>query len=144
MLDLSRQKTEEIKQSNNDNLVKLLTKERQIVEEAERKEAQRMQAVTAYFKEHKIDAEEQTVSELINYIESKREREKLEKSVASLIDVIVQLREIEQLNKGLLEQSMAFVQLTLAMIQPESQTINYSQKNNKPPKKNLSVFDSKA
>lgn len=145
LLDISREKTEAIKKADNDALVKLLTKERQLVEEVERKENERIAAVDAFFQAQNIAPEEKTVSEILKYITSETAREQFEKATTKLIEVIVQLREVEQLNQGLLQQSMQFVQLTLSMLQPETKTINYGkQHKQQQTKKNLSVFDSKA
>lgn len=145
LLEISHQKTEEIKNSNTEQLIKLLTKEKKYIQDAEKKEKEREIAINDFFEVENSNITERTVTELLLLANDEKEKQLLENSIAKLIEIIVRLRESEQLNNGLLEQSMQFVQLTLSMLQPQTKTINYGgdrgpQKTNK----NLSVFDSKA
>lgn len=146
LLTLSKAKTEAVKQSDNEQLVKVLTKERQVIQKIEQLERAREQLVDQFFTQLDIQSEEKTITDLLEAIEDPIRKQELEQSVAKLIQLIVSIRENEQLNSELLQQSMQFVQLSLEMIQPQAQNISYGdhakQKRTDSGQKK-SVFDSK-
>lgn len=146
LLTLSKNKTDAIKKSDNDELVKQLTKERQIIQKTEQLEQVREQLVDQYFSEVQIRSEDRTITELLNSIEDNTRKQALEQSVAKLIQLIVSIRDNEQLNSELLQQSMQFVQLSLDMIQPQAKNINYgdhAKAKRTESSSKRSVFDSK-
>lgn len=144
LLEVSLQKTDCIKSSDTEKLVKLLTLEKQYMQELEQKEKEREHLVSAFFNENDLMTDEYTVSELLRVVENETEKEVLEKTVTSLIEVIVRLKESENLNRSLLEQSMQFVHLSLDMLQPTTKNINYKVDNSQRlTDSNRSVFDSK-
>lgn len=146
LLSLSKNKTEAIKESDNEQLVKHLTKERQVIQKVERLEQARVKLVDQFFTKRDIQSDERTITELLQALPDKEDQKVLEKSVAQLIQLIVALRENEQLNNELLQQSMQFVQLSLDMIQPQTQHIHYGEQAKTKRSDSLqkrSVFDSK-
>lgn len=145
LLTLSKDKTEAIKDSDNEKLVNHLTKERQVLQKIEQLERVREQLVDQHFTQLNIKTEDKTITELLKTIQDKNDKQILEESVAKLIQIIVSIRENEQLNSELLQQSMQFVQLSLEMIQPQAQSISYgNQAERKDSGQKRSVFDSKA
>lgn len=145
LLTLSKDKTEAIKDSDNEKLVNHLTKERQVLQKIEQLERVREQLVDQHFTQLNIKTEDKTITELLKTIQDKNDKQILEESVAKLIQLIVSIRENEQLNSELLQQSMQFVQLSLEMIQPQAQSISYgNQAERKDSGQKRSVFDSKA
>lgn len=145
LLTLSKDKTEAIKDSDNEKLVSHLTKERQVLQKIEQLERVREQLVDQHFTQLNIKTEDKTITELLKTIQDKNDKQILEESVAKLIQIIVSIRENEQLNSELLQQSMQFVQLSLEMIQPQAQSISYgNQAERKDSGQKRSVFDSKA
>lgn len=148
LLQLSKQKTDLIKDAKSEELVKVLVKERQLIQQIEQVENERESVVNQFFKTKGIEPQDKTVTELLTHVTHLEEKRLLEQSVTSLIEQIVLLREREQLNNTLLQQSMQFVQLTLEMLQPESKNIHYgdhAMKKQASPtaQPNRSVFDSK-
>lgn len=144
LVEVSLQKTDHIKLSNTEKLAKLLTLEKQYMQELEQKEKEREQLVRAFFKEKDANTDEYTVSELFRVIEDEAEKQTLEQAVTSLVEVIVRLKESEHLNRSLLEQSMQFVHLSLDMLQPTTKNINYGANNQQRlANSKQSVFDSK-
>lgn len=145
-MSISNEKTDAIKLSDSEALIKLLTKERQLIQTVEQLEEQRMQLVEQYFLKNNMQNEEKSITNLLNAVKDGKQKHELEQIVAQLIQHIVSIRESEQLNSDLLQQSMQFVQLSLDMIQPQAQTINYGdhakQKKSDSSQKR-SVFDSK-
>jgi len=141
---MSQNKTEVIKQSDTEKLVKLLTEERQLIQQVEQYEVEREEIVAELFNDHHLQSNHKTITELLDIIDDDIAKEELEQSVAILIQLIISIRESEQLNNELLQQSMQFVQLSLDMIQPESQAIHYgSHAKRKDFTQQRSVFDSK-
>lgn len=144
LLQISIQKTDFIKEANSEELVKVLVKERQLMQQIEQVESEREAFVTKFFVENDIQSEEKTVTKLLTLIDNNEQKQTIEQAVTSLIEQIVLIREREQLNNSLLQHSMQFVQLTLEMIQPDSKNIHYSERaESKQTPSNRSVFDSK-
>jgi|SRR5699024_114167 len=144
LLTISEDKTEAIKVSDNESLVKWLTKERQVMQKIEEYEAVREQLVNHFFEEKGINSDEKTITELLSVLNDEGDKTKLEGMVARLLELIVSIQESEQLNSQLLQQSMQFVQLSLEMIQPQAQNISYGeQAERKAAGQKRSVFDSK-
>lgn len=127
-----------------DGLSKLLMQERKQLQAINQAEDERMQVVDDMFNYLHLTPTEKTISELMNYIDNEEDKIELDKTVTTLVNVIVALKQTEQLNNELIQQSMQFVQLSLDMLQPSAQTINYTNKNEKQATTKRSVFDSKA
>lgn len=144
LIEVSRKKTEEIKQGDMEKLSKLLMQERKQVQLISQKESERQELVEKFFVEKNAQKEEQTMTNLLAYIDDGTEKTEFEKVMSALIDAIVELREVEQLNKELMEQSMQLVQLSLDMLQPSINRMNYDGKQNIQESTKRSVFDSKA
>lgn len=150
LLSISKNKTDAIKESDSEALVKLLTKERQLIQKVEQLETLREQLVEQHFKQANVTSDEKTFTVLLATLDDGIEKVRLEKSVANLIQLIVAIRESEQLNNELLQQSMQFLQLSLDMIQPDSQNIHYgshakggNEAKRRESTQKRSVFDSK-
>ena len=144
LLDASNEKTEQIKQGNMEELTKLLMEERKLIQTIEQLETERQKQVENVFSHFGIETSNQTVSELVTYIENESEKNLLDEVVAALVRVMAELKRVEQLNNSLIQQSMQFVHLSLDMLQPSAQSINYTDKNEKQEAVKQSVFDSKA
>lgn len=144
LLSISKNKTEQIKLGDMDELSKLLMKERKQIQVIAQLEEERQQLVEQIFTNLMIEEEQKTVTNLLNYLEDGEEKEALLQIVTNLVEVITVLKENEQLNEQLIEQSMQFVQLSLDMLQPSMQQINYHDKKQENKSAKRSVFDSKA
>lgn len=144
LIQLSRSKTEEIKQGDLDSLSKLLIQERKQVQVITQKESERQTYVDAFFKEKQAEDEEKTMTNLLSHLNNEEDIEKLEQMMSELIDLIVELRDVEKLNQDLMAQSMQFVQLSLDMLQPSLKRMNYDDKKTPQTETNQSVFDSRA
>ncbi|RPF54355.1 flagellar protein FlgN [Aquisalibacillus elongatus] len=145
LLALSKEKTELVKKSKIDEFNDLLMKERKHAQGIEQVENKRMKLTDDWFQQHAPDAEEQTISELIERIEDESEKERLQTIYEKLIYNLADLKSQEALNRDLIQQSLQFIELSLEMYQPETKNINYDKKQAKQgSKSNSSVFDSKA
>lgn len=144
MFNLSKEKTELIKEKNVEELPPLLMKENKILQLLEKTEQKRLKLVNPFFDEHEVKLEDRTVTTLLNLTTDERERETLENEFVALTDLIIQLKNQEQLNNELIQQSMQLIQLSLNMINPKVQNMNYSRKNKNNQPESESSFDSKA
>lgn len=144
LVSLSHEKTKQIKQGDMDELAKLLMKERKQIQAITQAEAHRQKHVNEWILQTGSTETDQTMTSLLATIDQGEERNQLEAQMAQLIQAIIELREAEQLNQNLLEQSMQFVQLSLDMLQPSIQNLNYDGKQQVQESGKQSVFDSKA
>lgn len=144
LAEISEEKTESIKSNDMEVLTKLLIDERKIVQTIEKLEQKREKEVDRLYDAWNISSNERTVEHLLTKIEDENAKRELEDVVTKLINVIVSIRESEQLNSDLLQQSMQFVQLSLDLLQPTVQSVNYDEKHKKQQRENQSIFDSRA
>lgn len=143
-LAISEEKTKHIIEANNEEFVKLLTKERHYLQLLESAEEKRTQLVNEFLIDRNIVLDDVTTSNILSALEDEKEKKQLEATVTHLIEKIVKLKEKEQLNKDLLDQSMQLTQFSLDMLQPETKNIHYGKRNNENKERDqLSIFDSK-
>lgn len=142
LIAIAEEKTESIKTNNIDALSKLLMKERKQVQIITQLEDKRQKAVELYFQEKNQSNQEKTISNLLELMDD--DEKELEQKVLKLVEEIVKLKQVEQLNQELIEQSMAFVQLSLDMLQPSEKNRNYTETPNGEQHDHRSVFDSRA
>lgn len=143
MLDLSKQKTEYVKKSEMKQLQTLLLKERKVLRIVEQQEQKRMEAVDAWLHNQDMGTDEATVTNMLNFVENEQDKQTLKHVSLQLAETIVKLKQQEKLNHDLITQSMQFVQLSMNLLQPSIQNMNYGKKDDAGSIKR-SVFDSKA
>ncbi|KAB8139483.1 flagellar protein FlgN [Gracilibacillus oryzae] len=145
LLNLSKQKTEVLKEGKTDALRALLNKEQRHVQAINQIEQKRIDAVASWAKEKGVDPNI-TVSSIIEEHATGDEQKALEAVTLKLAELLMELRRQEDLNRQLTTQSLQFVQLSLDMVQPSLKNFNYGnqsgQTQQQRPKR--SVFDSKA
>lgn len=145
LLKISQQKTELIKNSEMEALVKVLLEEKKVMQIIMQLEDEREKLVNLLFRTLHIDeSKEKTVTNLLPYIEDGVEKEQLVQLITPLIETITALKANEDLNSQLLEQSMQFIQLSLSMMDPTTQKVSYGEKSQQAQRVDRSVFDSKA
>jgi len=137
-------KTAVIKANDMDGLSDLLMKERKQIQAITQLENKRMDAVDEFARSKQMENETKSISDLFEWIEDKEEKVQLEQYITALVEEIVKLRQMEELNKELIEQSMAFIQVSLDMLTPSIHSMNYHEADMKKPIHRTSVFDSKA
>ena len=147
LLELSFTKTELVKKGDMEGLDALIKNEQSHVAAIEVLEKQRLQMVTDYLRAKGIAlADTPTVADVIEAAENEEERKQLEDLRSQLLSVIEGLSKQNDLNQKLVFQSLQFVNMSLDMLRPQPEEINYSGKTvrseNVAPKK--SMFDSQA
>lgn len=141
LLAISEQKTEVIKAGSMDELQPLLVKERKHVQALEQMEKTRQQEVEYWFKENNLKSSDKTVTAMLALLEDQEQQQILESVTVQLTNSITNLKRQEQLNKALIQQSLQFVELSLDMMSPSLNNLNYGKKSESAKR---SVFDSKA
>ncbi|BDH60789.1 hypothetical protein MTP04_09190 [Lysinibacillus sp. PLM2] len=147
LLELSYQKTEIVKKGDMAELDNMLKNEQSHVAAIETLEKQRQQVVSEYLNEKGImQADKQTIVDVIEFVENEEERTQLQAVRNRLMLVVDDLRKQNELNQKLVFQSLQFVNMTLDLLRPKPDQINYSGKeargDNAVQKK--SYFDSQA
>ncbi|SOC34957.1 flagellar protein FlgN [Ureibacillus acetophenoni] len=147
LLELALRKTEVIKKGDMVELDQILKNEQSHVAAIETIEKQRQVLVTDYLKSKGIDFSDiPTVADLIEAAHTENERELLQQVRERLVQVVGELKSQNDLNQKLVYQSLQFVNMSLEMIRPQNEQINYSgnqvKGQNSAPKR--SIFDSQA
>ncbi|MFC4557527.1 flagellar protein FlgN [Virgibacillus kekensis] len=142
LLEVSKQKTDIVKEGSAEKLQSLLVKERKHVQALEQAEAKRQQVVGGWLKHQGIQSDEATLTDILNNVIDQQDKRELEAAAVELTNVITQLKQQEQLNQALIRQSMQFVELSLETMKPSIQSFNYG--GNKTSAPGRSVFDSRA
>lgn len=143
LLQVSKQKTEAIKAYQLEPLEKLLVTERKLIQQIEKAESKRYQVVKAWFDSNESPGTERTITVMLAKLADDSIKKELERLSTQLRDLLTELKKQEALNQQLLEQSLQFVHLSLNMMNPSMEQINYGRNDTSPlPKR--SVFDSKA
>lgn len=142
---LSKKKTEALKANDTSAIQQLLTQERKHVQAIEKVEKERMTAVQHWYQAVGGEGEDPTISQMIEMIDG-AEKNALLSIYEAFIIVLADLKKQEQLNAELTKQSLQFIHLSLDMLQPSIQKMNYGNKekqgSGQAPKRSL--FDSKA
>ncbi|MCA0984680.1 flagellar protein FlgN [Halobacillus yeomjeoni] len=145
LLVLSKKKTDALKQNDVNGIQQLLIQERKHVQAISQVEKKREMAVSDWYRERGEIPLSATVSEMIEQLDG-GEKAKLNEAYERLIFVLSELKKQEQLNSELTHQSLQFINLSLDLLQPSLNTVNYFNQtgtaSDVQPKR--SVFDSKA
>jgi len=147
LLEHSYRKTELVKKGDMEELDQMLKIEQSHVAAIETLEQQRQQVVTEYLRAKRIaPAGIPSVADVIEATEDETEKSELQAVRKRLISVIDELKQQNDLNQKLVYQSLQFVNMTMEMMRPSTEQINYSGKEvrgqNAIPKKGY--FDSQA
>jgi len=143
LLEISKRKTDIIKEGSTEKIQAILVEERKYIKILEQAEQKRQKEVEKWYTDQQLPLEEITITNMLDILTDQQEQKELEKMTIQLTEAITALKQQEQLNQALLQQSMQFVQLSLDMLNPTIQNMNYGKTQNTEGAKR-SVFDSKA
>ncbi|MET3682995.1 flagellar biosynthesis/type III secretory pathway chaperone [Alkalibacillus flavidus] len=144
LLNLSKDKTEKLKQNDLETFNDMLIKERKHAQAIDQLETKRVEETEAWFQAKGI-TDERTITNLIATVDDPEQKERLENLYEKLVYTLADLKQQEQLNRDLTEQSLQYVELTLDMLQPAHQKdMNYHKKDTTNQSTDRSMFDSKA
>ncbi|SFJ45782.1 FlgN protein [Halobacillus dabanensis] len=144
LFSLSKKKTEALKTNDIEGIQQLLTQERKHVQAIGKIEKQRAQTVAQWSQGQGHPTAEPTVSEILEVLQGEG-KARLQDSYEGLILVLADLKQQEKLNADLTQQSLQFVNMSLDLLQPSLQSLNYGgQQGPSGNQSKRSVFDSKA
>ena len=143
LLEVSKRKTDIIKEGSIEKLQAILAEERKYIKVLEQAEQKRQKEVEKWYTDQQLPLEEMTITNMLHMLTDKQDQQVLENVTIQLTEAITELKQQEQLNQTLIQQSMQFVQLSLDMLSPTIQNMNYGKSKDREGAKR-SVFDSKA
>lgn len=146
LIEFASTKTEAIKQNDIRTLTNLLIKENALVQLIGKQESKRQAVVEALFVQLQLDGVEKTMGNLLLHLPRKVNQTDLQNASRQLMDCLGQLQQIEKTNTALLQQSLAFVQFSLNVLQPYT-NMTYSDFQNVKQIKHLAncaILDTKA
>ncbi|MEK4285463.1 MULTISPECIES: flagellar protein FlgN [Ureibacillus] len=146
LLEHAYKKTELVKNNDMEELDKMLKVEQSHVAAIEQLEQLRQKKVVEFFQLKGIKVSSPpSVAELLEVIEDEEESQQLSDVRNRLLKVIDDLKKQNDLNQQLIYNSLQLVNVTLNMLRPQPEEINYSEKTvrggNAP---RQSLFDSQA
>ncbi|GAB3056911.1 flagellar protein FlgN [Virgibacillus ainsalahensis] len=144
LLHISEEKTEIVKEGSVEKLQAILIKERKSIRVLEQAETKRNKTVKAWSFRKKQPLDDVTISNMLEMVDDEREKQELARLTTVLTKVITNLKQQEQLNQALINQSLRFVHMSLDMMNPSINKINYGNKKEKSGTAQRSLFDSKA
>ena len=145
LLEVAYKKTEAIKIGDMDSLNQLLKDEQAHVAGISQLEQQRQREVTDYLRAKGIaPTGNPTVAHVIDTAETLEEKEQLKATRNKLLLTIETIKFQNDLNQKLTLQSLQFVNITLEMLRPKPDQINYSKNEVNGPSTNKKYFDSQA
>lgn len=126
LLDLSIKKTDIIKKGDVSALDDMLKSEQAHVAAIEKLEQQRQLEVTDYLRANGFAPNEApTVAQLIEVAQG-IEKQQLQQRREQLINIVDELKKRNDLNQKMIFQSLQFVNITLDLLQPRPEQMNYS------------------
>lgn len=143
LLKVSKRKTDIIKEGSTEKIQAILVEERKYIKVLEQAEQKRQIEVEKWYSNRQRPLEEMTITNMLELLTDEQEKLELEEKTIQLTEAITELKHQEQLNQALIQQSMQFVQLSLDMLNPTIQSMNYGKSQDTEGSKR-SVFDSKA
>lgn len=147
LIGISKEKTEVLKEGSAEDLQQLLIHEQKYIHKLELAEHQREIEVKTWFTNKQLMEEDYTITRMLELLTNDDEKHQLEQAAVALTKEMTQLKENEQLNEALIKQSMQFIQMSLSMMQPTLEKMNYNRPKQQAQSSNVrehSVFDSKA
>jgi len=145
LLEVAYKKTEAIKTSDMDKLNQLLKDEQAHIAGISQLEQQRQQEVTDYLRAKGIaPTDNPSVALVLENTNTSEEKELLTEARKKLLQTIKTLKNQNDLNQKMTFQSLQFVNMTLDMLRPKPDQINYSKSEVKGPSQNKTYFDTQA
>lgn len=145
LYEKSKIKTDVIKSGKADALRSMTNDERKFVKTINEKQKELMVHTEAFLKQNTIIKEAPTLRDCLNYM-YEQEKESATALQLKLVDQVTLIKQQNDLNQQLLEQSLAFVQMSLDLLTPDMDSYNYERPNRQQLHEQLSrsLFDSNA
>ena len=139
LLKLSKEKTEAIKQSNLKPFAVIVAKEQKLIQLIDGLEEERGELVRTY-----LGGSEGTLADCLEKASS-YDRKMLSDYGKRLLGLVEELRGQNELNRQLIQQSLQFINMNMALLLPEEDTYTYERPEQAgESRQSRSLFDSKA
>ena len=122
---LAVQKTEVIKKGDMEKLNKLLIEEQKFVKAIEQTENKRQRSVEQFFQQrNELPPTQPSMLDVMEVVASS-ERERLDTQRTQLLHIVGELKQTNSLNQQLVYHSLQYVNVTLDMLRPQRNNLNY-------------------
>ncbi|MFJ7831955.1 flagellar protein FlgN [Peribacillus sp. NPDC097284] len=140
---LAQRKTNILKAGNTEAISALLIDEQKHIKAISQTDQEREAAVERFLTANGAANQEASISTVTKFTDP-LETVELEHLKTKLIEEVAQLKEQNSLNQQLIYQSLQFINVSLNMLRPQNQNMNYGKTAKKATKSGLGMFDSKA
>ncbi|MFJ9386039.1 flagellar protein FlgN [Peribacillus sp. NPDC101481] len=140
---LAIRKTAILKANDTEEITALLISEQKHIKAISQTDKEREMAVEEFLAANGTAGQPVSIHTVTELTGSK-EKEILERLKAELIDEVTTLKERNSLNQQLIYQSLQFINVSLDMLRPQHQNLNYGDSVKKTAKIGMGMFDSKA
>lgn len=145
LYSMSKVKTEVIKKGDVEALKSMTNDERKKIKSMNTAQKDLMNEAKFFLQQHSIAVDTPTIHDCLQYA-TEQEKQILTALQSQLVEKISLVKQQNDLNQQLLEQSLAFVQISIDVLKPDMDTYNYERPNRKQPyeQSGRSLFDSNA
>ncbi len=143
LLTVTERKAVILKERDTDSLQKLLKQEKTYITAINTVEQQRQKEACQLLQKAGQSIDTPTLDQCIDAVSDPSLKDKLQQKKDELLIVIKALSQKNELNQELTYQSLQFVNMTMELIMPKKNTMNYSNKQGTPnqARPNRSIFD---
>lgn len=132
IVEIAEHKKEALINSDLEELSKLIKQESSWIKKISKLEEERVSTIKLYFKDKDAEPDNLTITQLIDYVKSPIEKNKLIDINQRLTKTLNDIEQLNELNTQLIEQSLEFISNTINLITEESrQSYTYSKPTNK-------------
>ncbi|NHM29969.1 flagellar protein FlgN [Neobacillus terrae] len=139
LCSLAERKTDIVKKGDMDALTQLLKEEQAHIAAIKKLEGERESIASRIVP----ILDKPSISDCLNFLEG-AEKEKLQQIRSELFETVHQIKGKNDLNQQLIYQSLQFVNLSLNLIAPQPDTINYGPEAGKRKSQSSGMFNSRA
>lgn len=140
---LAIRKTAILKANDTEAITALLISEQKHIKAISQTDKERERAVEEFLAANGTAGQPASIH-TVTELTGPEETEVLEMLKAALIDEVAKLKERNGLNQQLIYQSLQFINVSLDMLRPQHQNLNYGDSVGKTAKIGMGMFDSKA
>ncbi|MES9736703.1 flagellar protein FlgN [Peribacillus frigoritolerans] len=140
---LAIRKTAILKANDTEAITALLISEQKHIKAISQTDKERERAVEEFLAANGTAGQPASIH-TVTELTGPEETEVLEMLKAALIDEVAKLKERNGLNQQLIYQSLQFINVSLDMLKPQRQNLNYGDSVGKTAKIGMGMFDSKA
>ncbi|WP_071393506.1 flagellar protein FlgN [Bacillus tuaregi] len=142
---MAKRKTDIIKAGNVDELRTMTNEERKFTKTINETQKALLSYSRLFLLKNALSKETPSLRDCLPFFKQ-QEKERVTNLQARLVEQVTEIQQQNDLNQQLLEQSLAFVNMSLDLLKPDHDSYNYERPNHQQPQTQLgrSLFDSNA